>query len=119
MQPNAFTSCLALVKNIYSNFPVGVYDTHVALALLGNMPRTVFNFTAYSNKAEMDKAVDNLIYPGSTKINLGKGLSSYKASIFDTTARPGVRKVLVVFVAGASEDDVDVPAREIRDNGKF
>ena len=119
MPPDAFTKSLTLVKAIYRNFPIGVYGTHVALAVYGVNTQIIFNFTALTSKVAVNGAVDKVKYPGSANTLLGKGLSNFKRSVFDTTTRPGARKVLVVFIAGVSQDNIDGPSREIRDNGMY
>ena len=102
---------------MYSNFPVGQDDTHVALLMYGNDPRTVFDLTEYNHQKSIDNRLLQITYPGSTEKLLGEGLVAAKQTVFDVSARPGAHHVLVIIAAGNSTDDVREPSRVLRDSG--
>lgn len=117
MNTQTFTKAKEFMKKVYGNFPISQDATHVGFAVYGCTPKVVFTLTEYTTRQSLNKAVDEYQYQECEKKLLGEGLSFVRKVIFDESARPGAQKVLVVLVAGASEDDVRAPSRDLRDHG--
>ena len=117
MPNTGFEAAKTFIKKLYSNFPIGEDATHVGLVVYGKVSPVVFNLIDNRDKESVDDKVLSAFNPGSGENVLGKGLRITKDRVFDVSARPGGHQVLMVLVAGKSNDDTRFPARALRDKG--
>lgn len=112
-----FAALLDMVKYIYSAFPVSRHDVRVGLGIISSNPEIIFGFDKLFDKPKLDKAVNDVDYPGSgTAAHVGKALTAAKDLFYVASNRKRVRKVLVVLLGGKSVDDVTEPTRTLRDS---
>ena len=117
MPNNGFEAVKIFIKKIYSNFPIGEDATHIGLVLSGKASPVVLNLTDNKGAQSVNTKVLSTTSPSFEKNALGKGLKATKENVFDITARPGGRQVLMVLAAGKSDDDTKMPSRALRDKG--
>jgi len=117
MSNAGFQASKVFIKALYSNFPIGKDSTHVALVVYGKDSLVVFNLIENTNTESIDKKLLYTANPSSDGNFIGRGLKTVKEKVFEVSARPGGHQVLVVLVAGKSQDDVIAPARVLRDEG--
>ncbi|PFX28712.1 Collagen alpha-3(VI) chain [Stylophora pistillata] len=112
-----FQDAKLFIKKLYSNFPIGEYSTHVGLVVFGEGSQTIFDLIEYTDKETLNVKLNLISKSNSSGNFLGRGLKTVKKSIYDVSARPGGHQVLVVIAAGTSQDDVNAPSRDLRDEG--
>ena len=117
MPNNGFEAVKIFIKKIYSNFPIGEDATHIGLVLSGKASPVVLNLTDNKGAQSVNTKVLSTTSPSFEKNALGKGLIATKENVFDISARPGGRQVLMVLAAGKSDDDTKMPSRALRDKG--
>lgn len=108
-----FVQFLSVVKGTYHAFPVSEEEIRIALIVISNAGKVVFNFDKDSEMTEIDKNVDYVTFPGGNR-NVGSALSVAIRNVLATTGRRGmVPQILVSILAGKSDDDVKAMATEL------
>ena len=99
MPNNGFEAVKTFIKKIYSNFPIGEDATHIGLVLSGKASAVVLNLTDNKDAQSVNTKVLSTTSPSFEENALGKGLIATKENVFDVSARPGGRQVLMVLAA--------------------
>ena len=104
------------IIEIIKSFNIGKDATQVALVLYNSEPDVVFEFKYKFD--DIEKKIREMHYPdGGT--NTGKALDKVRNYVFKKLKkdREGLPKVVVVVTDGRSQDNVSVPAQQLRDDG--
>lgn len=107
-----------LIRNVYSGFPIGDHDLHVALLKSGTTASIEFDFNAYKDLDSLDEAVDDLTFPKCPS-SVGKALDLANYGLFRNSGRPDALKILLVIAKNKSLDDVSRAARDLRNSGVY
>lgn len=108
-----FIQFLSVVKGTYHAFPVNEDEVRVAVVIISDAGKIVFDFDKDTEIAEIDKNVDYVTFPGGNR-NVGSGISVTIRSVLTSTGRRGmVPQILVTILAGKSSDDVTSMASEL------
>ncbi|KAL9959813.1 hypothetical protein ACROYT_G033169 [Oculina patagonica] len=111
---DTFTHFLSFVKAVTASLNVSEEETHIAVAVYGNNPKTVIDFDDHYNQSSLESAVDAITYPDSRLSNMGAGLSIVASRLFNSNAaRPNAMRVLVVLTATKSQDDIEIPSHTL------
>lgn len=106
------------IIEIVRSFKISKDDTNVALVLYSKKAQVVFDLDKYHKTDYIVKAIEKMSYPGGgTKT--GYALDKVRKEIFKGLKkdRKSVPKVVMVLTDGQSQDDVEDPAEELRDEG--
>lgn len=117
MLNNGFEAVKIFIKKIYSNFPIGEDATHIGLVLSGKASPVVLNLTDTKDAQSVNAKVLSTTSLSFEENSLSTGLIATKKNVFDVSARPGGRQVLMILAAGKSNDDTKMPSRALRDKG--
>ena len=104
------------IIEIVKSFNIEKDATQVALVLYNSKPDVVFKFKY--NFDDIEEEIQEMDYPGGgTKT--GKALDKVRNYVFKTLKkdREDLPKVVVVVTDGRSQDNVSVPAQQLRDDG--
>ena len=104
------------IIEIVKSFNIEKDATQVALVLYNSNPEVVFNFKYKLD--DIEEEIQEMDYPGGgTKT--GKALDKVRNYVFKTLKkdREDLPKVVVVVTDGRSQDNVSVPAQQLRDDG--
>ena len=103
------------IIEIVKSFNIGEDATQVALVLYNSDPEVVFEFE-YKLK-DIEEEIQDMDYPGGgTKT--GKALDKVRNDVFKNIEedRKDLPKVVVVVTDGRSQDNVSIPAQQLRDD---
>ena len=98
------------------SFTIGKDDTNVALVLYSKKAQVVFKLDKYYKTDDIVQAIEKMSYPnGGTKT--GYALDKVRKDVFKKIKkdRESVPKVVLVLTDGLSQDDVEDPAKKLRD----
>ena len=115
-QKGNFQRAKDFIIEIVKSFNIGKEATQVALVLYNNEPEVVFKFKYKFD--EIEEEIQDMKHPGGgTKT--GKALNKVRNDVFKNIEedRKDLPKVVVVVTDGRSQDDVSVPAKQLRDDG--
>ena len=105
------------MKGTYHAFPVNEDEVRVAVVVISDAGKLVFDFDKDSEMAEIDKNVDYVTFPGGDR-NVGSAISVAIRNVLASTGRRGmVPQVLVTILAGKSSDDIAVMTKELHRAG--
>ena len=108
-----FIQLLSLVKGTYHAFPVSEEEIRIALVVVSDAGKVVFNFDKDTEMAEIDKNVDFAALPGGNR-NVGNAISVLIRDVLATSGRRGmIPQILVSILAGKSNDDVKAMTTEL------
>ena len=104
------------IIEIVKSFNVGKYATQVALVLYNSIPDVIFNFKYKID--DIEEEIQDLDYPGGGT-NTGKALDKVRNYVLKHLKkdREDLPTVVVVVTDGRSQDNVSVPAQQLRDDG--
>ncbi|KAK3697941.1 hypothetical protein QZH41_013023, partial [Actinostola sp. cb2023] len=112
-----FQRCLNFIKTIVRSFEVAEDRTHVGLAIFSGEANVAFTLIEHFDIASIEKAIDQVRYPGQQNTYTGEGLKRVKNAVFAETGRSQVPHVLIVMTDGQSADDVDTPSTALKNDG--
>ena len=115
-QKGNFQRAKDFIIEIVKSFNIGKEATQVALVLYNNEPEVVFKFKYKFD--EIEEEIQDMKHPGGgTKT--GKALDKVRNDVFKKLKkeREDLPKVVVVVTDGRSQDNVSVPAQQLRDDG--
>ncbi|XP_038822155.1 collagen alpha-1(XIV) chain-like [Salvelinus namaycush] len=106
------------LENLVSAFHVEFDKTRIGLAQYSGDPRIEWHLNTFTTKEAVIDAVKNLPYKGGNTLT-GLALTyilenSYKP---ESGSRAGVPKIGILITDGKSQDDVQPPARSLREAG--
>lgn len=114
-----FRIMLDIVKDVWNRFPVSFQETHVGLVVYGSDTQIEFNLRDHYNTSKINEALASVLKP--TGVSLaGEALSVVKNDVFDTAGRTvesGVSRVLLHIMCSKSHDDVQEPAKVLKESG--
>ena len=104
------------IIEIVKSFNIEKDATQVALVLYNSNPDVVFKFKYKFD--DIEEEIQDMDYPGGGT-NTGKALDKVRNYVFKTLKkdREDLPKVVVVVTDGRSQDNVSVPAQQLRDDG--
>ena len=104
------------IIEIVKSFNIEKDATQVALVLYNSNPDVVFEFK--DNFDDIEEEIQEMDYPGGGT-NTGKALDKVRNYVFKKLKkdREDLPKVVVVVTDGRSQDNVSVPAQQLRDDG--
>ena len=104
------------IIEIVKSFNIEKDATQVALVLYNSNPDVVFKFKYKFD--EIEEEIQDMDYPGGGT-NTGKALDKVRNYVFKKLKkdREDLPKVVVVVTDGRSQDNVSVPAQQLRDDG--
>ena len=104
------------IIEIVKSFNIEKDATQVALVLYNSNPEVVFEFKY--NFDDIEEEIQEMDYPGGGT-NTGKALDKVRNYVFKKLKkdREDLPKVVVVVTDGRSQDNVSVPAQQLRDDG--
>ena len=112
-----FVGFLSFTKAITASLNVSKDKTHVSLAVYGD--NTSLIVKDQYNHSSIEHALDNVVYPGSLKSNLGEALLHIASKLYNTSdKRPNVTRVLVILTGSKCQDDITVPSNMILEHYK-
>lgn len=101
------------MKGTYHAFPINEDEVRVAVVVISDGGKLVFDFDKDSEMTEIDKNVDYVTFPGGDR-NVGSAISVAIRNAFTSTGRRGlVPQVLVTILAGKSNDDITAMTKEL------
>ena len=107
------------VKDVIGGFKIGYDQTHVGAIIFSasQYVKTVFGLEDHYTKEGLDRAIDSIDYPSGGTYT-GKALRTARTKIltrpFD---REQIPNVCIVITDGKANDNIDIPAQELRDSG--
>ena len=108
-----FIQFLSLVKGTYHAFPVSEEEIRIALIVVSNAGKVIFNFDKDTEMAEIDKNVDFATFSGGNR-NIGSAISVVLRDVLATSGRRGmIPQILVSILTGKSNDDVKKITQEL------
>ena len=115
-QKGNFQRAKDFIIEIVKSFNIGKDATQVALVLYNSDPKVVFKFK--DNVDDIEEEIQEMDYPGGYT-NTGKALDKVRNDVFKNLNKDRVDlpKVVVVVTDGRSQDNVSVPAQQLRDDG--
>ncbi|XP_067304321.1 collagen alpha-6(VI) chain isoform X2 [Pseudorasbora parva] len=115
-----FREVKTFMHTFVDGLDVDTKNVQVGLAQFNNDPHKEFLLGGYANKAELLKKIDNLPYrTGGTF--MGKAMNflkdNYFTSVGGSRINEKVPQIVVVITDGDSVDDINGPARDLRQKG--
>lgn len=107
------------VKDVIGGFKIGFDQTHVGAIVFSasQYVRKEFGLQDHYTKEGLDRAIDSIIYPSGGTYT-GKALTTARTKIltppFD---RDQIPNVCIVITDGKANDNIDTPAKKLRDSG--
>ena len=107
------------VKDVIGGFKIGFDQTHVGAIVFSasQYVKKVFGLDDHYTKEGLDRAVDSIIYPSGGTYT-GKALNAARTKIltrpFD---REEIPNVCIVITDGKANDDINIPAQDLRGSG--
>ncbi|XP_053142880.1 collagen alpha-1(XII) chain isoform X4 [Hemicordylus capensis] len=115
---NNFKYILDFIVTLVSAFDIGEEKTRVGIVQYSSDTRTEFNLNQYFEKRDLIEAIKNIPYKGGNTMT-GEAVDYLIKNTFTESAgaRKGFPKVAIVITDGKSQDEVEIPARELRNIG--
>ncbi|XP_074554044.1 uncharacterized protein col7a1l [Halichoeres trimaculatus] len=116
----SFSSVKVFISAIISSFQDSVMGTEgvrFGVTVFGDVPRMRIALTDYSSQEEVLRAIRDLPYEGGSR-RIGDALQFLVDTVFSPAiSRDHAPKIAVLITNGRSEDQVDVAAKAVSDNG--
>nr|XP_012997177.1 collagen alpha-1(XII) chain isoform X1 [Cavia porcellus] len=115
---NNFKYILDFIAALVSAFDIGEEKTRVGVVQYSSDTRTEFNLNQYYQRDELLAAIKKIPYKGGNTMT-GDAIDYLVKNTFTESAgaRVGFPKVAIIITDGKSQDEVEIPARELRDIG--
>ncbi|XP_060036806.1 collagen alpha-5(VI) chain [Erinaceus europaeus] len=112
-----FGKMKTFMKNVLDKIQIGPNKTHIGAAQFSTNTKEEFQLDEYFTKGELFDAIDRMPYMDQTTLT-GKALT-FVDQYFSPLkgARTGVRQFLILITDGEAQDDVQKPAKVLRDKG--
>ena len=108
---------MQFAKYIYKPFYVSQKGVHVGLVVFTDTSKLQIGLKDHFDQVALDKAINQVSYPGGKKHFLGQAVIDTKRVLFDASGRKNVPKALVTIVVGSSDDDVVAGATALKTDG--
>jgi hypothetical protein len=108
---------MQFVKYIYKPFAVSRKGVHVGLVVFTDTGKLQIGLKDHFSQVALDKAMEQVSYPGRQGHSLGQAVIDTKSGLFDSSGRKNVRKALVTIMVGKSDDDVASAATTLKTDG--
>uniref|UniRef100_A0A8D2LYC8 Collagen alpha-1(XII) chain n=1 Tax=Varanus komodoensis TaxID=61221 RepID=A0A8D2LYC8_VARKO len=115
---NNFRYILDFIVTLVSAFDIGEEKTRVGIVQYSSDTRTEFNLNQYFRKKDLIEAIKRIPYKGGNTMT-GEAIDYLIKNTFieSAGARKGFPKVAIIITDGKSQDEVEIPARELRSMG--
>ncbi|XP_061479123.1 collagen alpha-1(XII) chain isoform X1 [Rhineura floridana] len=115
---NNFKYILDFIITLVSAFDIGEDKTRVGVVQYSSDTRTEFNLNQYLNKRDLIEAIQRIPYKGGNTMT-GEAIDYLIKNTFTESsgARKGFPKVAIIITDGKSQDEVEIPARELQSIG--
>lgn len=115
---NNFKYILDFIAALVSAFDIGEEKTRVGVVQYSSDTRTEFNLNQYYQRDELLAAIKRIPYKGGNTMT-GDAIDYLVKNTFleSAGARVGFPKVAIIITDGKSQDEVEIPARELRNIG--
>ncbi|XP_008572507.1 PREDICTED: collagen alpha-1(XII) chain, partial [Galeopterus variegatus] len=115
---NNFKYILDFIAALVSAFDIGEEKTRVGVIQYSSDTRTEFNLNQYYQRDELLAAIKKIPYKGGNTMT-GDAIDYLVKNTFTESAgaRVGFPKVAIIITDGKSQDEVEIPARELRNVG--
>lgn len=115
---NNFGYILDFMVALVSAFDIGEEKTRVGVVQYSSDTRTEFNLNQYFRRSDLIDAIKRIPYKGGNTMT-GEAIDYLVQNTFTESAgaRKGFPKVAIVITDGKAQDDVEIPARELRNIG--
>lgn len=105
------------VSRLSSKFAINRDRTQVSLVTFGKRPQTVFGLDAHVTSSALQEAIRQAPFmAGSASVGSALLHIHDDVTVIQKGARPGVKKLVVVFTSGSGVEDAIVPAQQLRSN---
>ncbi|KAM3834423.1 von Willebrand factor A domain-containing protein 2 [Vipera latastei] len=105
------------VSRLSSQFAINRDRTQVSLVTFGKRPQTVFGLDAHVTSSALQEAIKQAPFmAGSASVGSALLHIHDDVTVIQKGARPGVKKLVVVFTSGSGVEDAIVPAQQLRSN---
>ncbi|KAM5164247.1 collagen alpha-1(XII) chain-like [Mantella aurantiaca] len=113
-----FKYILDFMSSLVSAFDIGEDKTRVGVVQYSSDTRTEFNMNRYYNQAELLAAIKRIPYKGGNTMT-GEAIDYLRKNAFvqSAGARKGFPKIAVIITDGKSQDEVEIPAKELQNLG--
>ncbi|XP_062981009.1 collagen alpha-1(XII) chain isoform X2 [Elgaria multicarinata webbii] len=113
-----FKYILDFIVTLVSAFDIGEDRTRVGIVQYSSDTRTEFNLNQYFTKRDLIEAIKRIPYKGGNTMT-GEAIDYLIKNTFvePAGARKGFPKVAIIITDGKSQDEVEIPARELRGIG--
>uniref|UniRef100_A0A8D0CFC3 Collagen alpha-1(XII) chain n=2 Tax=Salvator merianae TaxID=96440 RepID=A0A8D0CFC3_SALMN len=115
---NNFKYILDFIVTLVSAFDIGEDRTRVGIVQYSSDTRTEFNLNQYFKKKDLIEAIKRIPYKGGNTMT-GEAIDYLVKNTFTESAgaRKGFPKVAIIITDGKSQDEVEIPARELQNIG--
>ncbi|EPY83208.1 hypothetical protein CB1_000591007, partial [Camelus ferus] len=115
---NNFKYILDFIAALVSAFDIGEEKTRVGVVQYSSDTRTEFNLNQFYKRDELLAAIKRIPYKGGNTMT-GDAIDYLIKNTFTESAgaRAGFPKVAIIITDGKSQDEVEIPARELRNIG--
>uniref|UniRef100_A0A8C3IIX7 Collagen alpha-1(XII) chain n=1 Tax=Chrysemys picta bellii TaxID=8478 RepID=A0A8C3IIX7_CHRPI len=113
-----FRYILDFMDTLVSAFDIGEEKTRIGVVQYSTDTRTEFNLNQYFRRNDLLNAIRGIPYKGGNTMT-GEAIDYLIRNAFTESAgaRKGIPKVAIIITDGKSQDEVEIPARELRNIG--
>eukprot|EP00062_Callorhinchus_milii_P005544 gi/632945099/ref/XP_007887867.1/ PREDICTED: collagen alpha-6(VI) chain-like isoform X1 [Callorhinchus milii] len=119
IKPEDFTDMKQFMLDIIHKFKIGVDRVRVSVVQYGYAPQTVFSITQYTTNKDVEAAIKRMTLIRELQTVTGKALEFIKDRFkeIDQSDKNRAQRFLITITDQKSEDDVSIPASELRQRG--
>ncbi|XP_014854108.1 PREDICTED: cartilage matrix protein-like [Poecilia mexicana] len=118
VSPGGFQHMKSFISELLQTMHIGPNSFQIGLTQFSTEPKTEWNLNTYRTKESLLKDINNIkqLHGGTMT---GKALEHILNHSFKPTAgmRPDSKKVAILITDGESQDDVQLPAKNLKDTG--
>lgn len=94
-------------------------NVQIGLVTFSSDPQLQFNLKEFQESSLMTNAIHKVNYEQGQKTNIGASISYVHKKMFIVSngARPSAPKALILITDGESQDNVNTPSKQLRDDG--
>ncbi|XP_056421865.1 collagen alpha-1(XII) chain isoform X3 [Hyla sarda] len=113
-----FKYILDFMSSLVSAFDIGEEKTRVGVVQYSSDTRTEFNLNKYLNKKDLLAAIKRIPYKGGNTMT-GEAIDYLRRNTFVQSAgsRKGFPRIAIIITDGKSQDEVEIPAKELQNLG--
>ncbi|XP_035764693.1 collagen alpha-1(XIV) chain-like [Neolamprologus brichardi] len=118
ISPQDFINIQLFLKHFVNNFDISLDRVQIGLTLFSDTPRTMWHLNTHQTKQSLLRAIEELEQTGGGT-NTGKALTHILRNQFKPNVgmRPDSKKIAVMITDGASNDDIELPSKNLKDSG--